>query len=298
MNALAGVQGLLEMRAHVAADQASRQRAIATLLRMGRRINERVGPYSGIAADCLLRSGCAALREELRSGIEYPTATRAELDPLLTLRRIDSLPTAIAAARTEACEHVPRLLDGTAFVDRGIWEKAMEAAAYARAGRNPFARPWDIDPVLAVAMIGDLDRVAELPHSWDRSFDAAFLQCFPKQPVNYRAAAPLHMRIDTARQIDAVTRLARIALAACVYHRDHGKWPGSVVELSGLFADGELPKDPYTGDGFVWLREGDVLVVRARPWSLRPPGSGIPPDDPEAAGLVWRLAPPSDHRQR
>ncbi len=292
LRAIEAPQGLLEMRAHGAVEPATRRRAIATLFRMGQRIDERVGPYAGIAAECLLRSGYAALREEFRSGIGDPAAARAELDPLLTLRRIDSMPTAIAAARTGACEYVPQLLDGSAFVDRRFWERARDAAANARAGRNPFAPFLDIDPILAVATISGIDRAAAIPHSWDRSYDEAFLQCLGEQPANFRPATPLHMRIDTARQIDAAIRIARIALAACVYRMEQGEWPRTAAELRGLFPEGELPTDPYTGEGFVWLLEDDALEIRASPWSLRPLGWGTPADDPDAAGLVWRLAPP------
>ena len=66
--------------------------------------------------------------------------------------------------------------------------------------------------------------------------------------------------------------LMRLGLGLALYHRERGLYPESLVELSHLLG-GELPRDPYSGEHFLYKRDSDGgIVAYSVNWNLRDDG--------------------------
>ena len=283
------LQRMLLARAHGAPDEPARRHAVVALARLAGRLDRRTTVSAALISRTLLRSACGTLRGLVEARLIDAAAAREDLDALLTVRCIDDMPATIAMERVATCEYVPHLIDGTAFPERSFANTLKSVYADLRDGRRPFARDLDIDRLLAVGLIDALDAAAALQPTWDRSYDERFAACFPQAPEHFAPHNMLHSMIERSRAVDAQSRLARVALAACVHHGAHGRWPDGPGELATLFADGDVPLDPYTGEAFVWSVDDGVLTLAARPWTARDEDPLPVVDDPVGWDLVWTL---------
>lgn len=91
----------------------------------------------------------------------------------------------------------------------------------------------------------------------------------------------------------AHARLARLGLALSQYRAEHGSYPATLQTLAGTL-EGPLPRDPMTGNAFLYRREGDGYVLYSVGANLKDDGgqdrreeNGRQPLD-----LVWQCPRP------
>ncbi len=98
--------------------------------------------------------------------------------------------------------------------------------------------------------------------------------------------APALLRgMEAFERMDAQTNGARIAIALKQYKRDNGEYPGELSGLEPHYIE-ELPQDPYSGNSFIYRREGEGFVV----YSVGPSGvddGGQPLSGPFSGDLPW-----------
>ena len=61
-------------------------------------------------------------------------------------------------------------------------------------------------------------------------------------------------------QIIARVGLAQIALALKAYKNEKGEYPESLAQLRKVIDWGELPEDPFSGEDFIYRREGEGFL--------------------------------------
>jgi hypothetical protein len=86
------------------------------------------------------------------------------------------------------------------------------------------------------------------------------IDALPEFAAARAIAIPFPKIAEMLARADAVTRLARIALAAAEHRATHGDFPASLTDLKWAFPDG-VPLDPFTDAPFVYARTATGVRV-------------------------------------
>lgn len=99
-----------------------------------------------------------------------------------------------------------------------------------------------------------------------------------------KITAPAYLRVlESHTRFFARAALCDAAMALKAHRRDNGAYPDSLAALKGRSSRG-LPLDPYTGEPFLYRREGDGFILYSVGADLKD-GGGIPESD-----IVWCAA--------
>ena len=67
---------------------------------------------------------------------------------------------------------------------------------------------------------------------------------------------------------DESVHLLRLALSLEIYHREEGRYPDVLEEVSPMFSEG-LPRDPFCGEGYRYIRQKDgAYLLYGVGWNL------------------------------
>jgi len=283
--ALQIVQRFLEARAVAGATPESRYEALSATLAIAARLRAR-RQIDHLVAATLHGGVCQRLRFALENGRIDPIDARARLDDVLSATWDDRFALIVRAERAHHVEALPFWIDGSipAEIDTflgpppGVTKRTIEGV------KRFFGGSIDLDgqaPTTRLRWIREFDRYAAPERSARDVCTEAVTALVDFNPMTVNLKRIRRKFVHN----DALTRLARVALAAYEHRVRHGDWPAAPSDLEALFADG-VPVDPFTGAAFVMARDGDVLLLSARPWQGFLSASD---GDAGETGLVWRL---------
>jgi len=101
---------------------------------------------------------------------------------------------------------------------------------------------------------------------------------------------PVYAR-STAQRDRAIARvgLAQVVLALKAYKNEKGEYAQSLAQLPEVIEWGELPEDPFSGQDFIYRREGQGFLVYSIGADLEDDG-GKAEEDWEEGDIVWRCS--------
>ena len=83
--------------------------------------------------------------------------------------------------------------------------------------------------------------------------------------------------------------LAQVALALNAYKNEKGEYPESLAQLPKAIEWADLPEDPFSGEDFIYRREGEGFLVYSIGADLED-DNGKAEEDREEGDIVWRCA--------
>ena len=99
---------------------------------------------------------------------------------------------------------------------------------------------------------------------------------------------PVFTRVAAKRDvIIARVGLAQVALGLKAYKNEKGEYPESLAQLPEVIEWAELPEDPFSGEDFIYQREGEGFLVYSIGPDLEDDG-GKAEEDWEEGDIVWR----------
>lgn len=261
---------LLGQAAHAAPKPEDRLRAIRDCARLGARLDP-TDEMSHMMAAADTRLAVEEVRYHLENGTMDPAAARTALDELLAR---PWFPRMAALLRSERAET--------------IWE-----AREMRAGR---LKDWRLSPANTqdpavttqfVAACEVFDEALTWPPDGYREWRRKFEDLLDRTETERNAfTLSPRLMLRTLTRTDAVTRLARIALAAAEHRAEHGALPVSLDELKWAFPDG-VPLDPFTDAPFAYTRtDADVRIASV---GRVPEEPAIDDAELRERSLVWNL---------
>ncbi len=166
-----------------------------------------------------------------------------------------------------------------------VWDRIVARVNAFRAGETtPEYSPEDL--VRAVVSTERFETASTDSYSRLAAEIDAVVAAAPKGSAAASVGSWLPRFAATLAKTDAACRLARIALAASVFHTKHGDFPALLDELRPTFPDG-VPLDPFTDAPFVYEKTATgVRIASAGRLS-----SDEPLDDAALRErcLVWEL---------
>ena len=278
------LQQFLSARAISGESEPERRRAIRSILAIGARLRT-LPLIDHLVAATVHASGSGLLRDALAEERVDPQLARVSLDGMLSTQWEARFPAVVRGERAHALETIPFWLDGSVYreMPETFGTPPTVNERFIRIVRGLVRGRWrggdgPVSPALMIDWARDLE-----PYLDPSLTQAGTEEVFAGMPENRFAVLLPRLRAKLV-QCDMSARLGRVALAAHEHRRVHGDWPVETGELEPLFPGG-VPVDPYTGGPFAMKRDGDALVLSARPGSELLVGL----DDPLDWGHVWRL---------
>ena len=135
---------------------------------------------------------------------------------------------------------------------------------------------------VALPYLESIEPVNENLRKFEEELPACCMMTEILFPVYGRPAAK---RTATASHVG----LAQVALALKAYKNKKGRYPESLAQLSEVIEWGDLPEDLFSGQDFIYRREGEGFLVYSIGVNLKDDG-GKAEKDWEAGDIVWRCA--------
>jgi hypothetical protein len=194
----------------------------------------------------LMRDSVEDLRAAIESGTWDASSVRSRVDQVLAVQWLPRVSALATQLRIEVLRWHQQELDADANLGP---VDSIEKRWRAIRGRETWRESQRPTADSVVREAEDLREVVRGPTSSYLLHLAAMGRSVPspESPDHYW----VHRIGDPYAQVDAQTRLARIALAAAEHRATHGDFPASLDELRPMFPDG-VPIDPYTDAPFVY----------------------------------------------
>lgn len=179
--------------------------------------------------------------------------------------------------------------------ERGM---AMMLGADAANGDNFYATPGgqsilNVDEAMYLRLMARKIAAAE-KSSWDSREELAEIDrqiedlSFPH--IVTAIMLPVYARATEKRdQTIARVGLAQVALALKAYKNEKGEYPESLAQLPEVIEWADLPEDPFSGQDFIYRREGEGFLVYSIGADLEDDG-GKAEEDRKEGDIVWRCA--------
>jgi hypothetical protein len=257
LDRLARTERLLRATTRFAHDPDAQADANRSLARLAVRLEPITQPERD-RAFLLMQDSVEDLRNAIESGRWGASSVRSRVDQVLAVQWLPRVSALATQLRVEVLRWHQKDLDADASLGP---VDSIEKRWRAIRGRETWreAQRQTADSVVREAE--DLREVVRTPTSSFLVHLAAMRRraASLESPDHYwvpRIAYPY-------AQVDAQTRLARVALAAAEFHATHGDFPASLDELKPMFADG-VPLDPFTDAPFVYEKtETGVRIASA-----------------------------------
>ncbi len=190
--------------------------------------------------------------------------------------------------------------DGVFDVLRQDPERAMEEwpRPGGGSGSGIYAAPLghtilNVDEVMYLRLMARKIAAAE-KSSWDSREELAEIDrrvealSFPH--IVTASLLPIYAR-STATRDRAIARvgLAQVALVLKAYKNEKGEYPESLAQLPEVIEWADLPEDPFSGQDFIYRREGEGFLIYSIGADLEDDG-GKAEEDWEEGDIVWRCA--------
>lgn len=97
---------------------------------------------------------------------------------------------------------------------------------------------------------------------------------------------------QAVRRSETMERLLLLHLAVHLYQKENGHWPSELAEVAPLLG-GEIPKDPFTDEDFVYRVEGDEYQLYSKGVNRRDDG-GIGDETGLKEDMLYPLTPQAE----
>ncbi len=233
------------------------------------------------------------LRETI-SDASVPPATAQRLDE--SLRRLapqDGLRGALVAERAAVCDLYRALPEAPDWALAGL---SLPSAGVARLYASALARPLhEADQLWWLRCVQQVLAAAESPYRDAAAGLAAMEEELTREAGQGLAAAvmPAYSRIFERRDRSvAEIGLCRVALALKADKHTANAYPATLDELQQRVGY-PLPKDPFSGQDFVYGRRGEGFTLYSLGWDLDDDGGASADDEGRSqddCDIVWNCA--------
>ncbi len=215
------------------------------------------------------------------------------------------------SAPTESCRKLYRYLGEMEFMDSfvetmsrervmgisgfALWRQQITEKKAERGGFywTPLDKLTDYDQVQYLRLMSEVIAVADSPYRNSREAFSDIKRrlsedvsvCFLTRTLLPVTWAPVIKRDKAIAQVG----LAQAALALKAYKNEKGEYPESLAQLPEVIDWADLPKDPFSGEDFIYRREGEGFLVYSIGADLYDDG-GKAEEDWEEGDIVWRCA--------
>ena len=121
-----------------------------------------------------------------------------------------------------------------------------------------------------------------------RQLSEAYNEQFKKRPLAASFSVAIRTQMEQRDEAKAYLGLAQVGLALEAYRNETGRLPGALEEIPEVVKWVEIPKDPFSGEDFVYRPAGDDYLFYSIGRNLQDDAGEIA-DRADEADIVWRV---------